>query len=66
MKCYMDAQSGTEKDAVAVCHACGMGLCIDHTVERRPPHPGGRMPVEAGGHVRILCPRCATAPAAAA
>lgn len=63
MKCYMDAQSGTEKDAVAVCHGCGMGLCLDHTVESKPPHPSGRIPWEGGGHIRLLCPRCAKAPA---
>ncbi len=66
MKCYMDAQSGIDKDAVAVCHACGMGLCIDHAVDQHPPHPVGRIPMEAGGHIRIPCPRCAKAPAATA
>ena len=61
MKCYMDAQAGTDKDAVAVCHACGMGLCMDHAVERKPPHPGGRVGWEADAHIRILCSRCAQA-----
>ncbi len=62
MKCYVDAKSGEEKDAVAVCGICGMGLCGEHAHERLAPRElGGR-----GGHVAwhgdapmlILCPYC--------
>lgn len=37
MKCLMDARAGTDRDAVAVCGVCGMGLCTDHLIEREVP-----------------------------
>jgi hypothetical protein len=30
MKCYICAKQGVEKDAVAICIVCGMGLCLGH------------------------------------
>ncbi len=33
MQCYIDAQAGTSNDAVAICNACGVGLCLKHLVD---------------------------------
>jgi len=33
MKCYICAKQGTEKDAVAICIVCGMGLCMGHAMK---------------------------------
>jgi hypothetical protein len=30
MKCYVCAKQGMDKDAVAICIVCGMGLCMGH------------------------------------
>jgi hypothetical protein len=30
MKCYVCAKQGVDKDAVAICIVCGMGLCLGH------------------------------------
>jgi hypothetical protein len=30
MKCYVCAKLGVDKDAVAICIICGMGLCMGH------------------------------------
>jgi len=30
MKCYVCAKQGIDKDAVALCIVCGMGLCMGH------------------------------------
>ena len=30
MKCYVCAKQGVDKDAVAICIVCGMGLCMGH------------------------------------
>jgi hypothetical protein len=30
MKCYVCAKQGVDKDAVAICIICGMGLCLGH------------------------------------
>jgi hypothetical protein len=30
MKCYVCAKQGVDKDAVAMCIVCGMGLCMGH------------------------------------
>jgi len=40
MKCIVDAREGTDRDAVAVCAVCGMGLCPDHLLEREIPLVG--------------------------
>ena len=32
MKCYVDAMEGKDKDAVAICIVCGMGVCLDHAI----------------------------------
>lgn len=37
VSCYVHAKAGESKDAVAVCKVCGMGLCLDHAVERDVP-----------------------------
>ncbi len=62
MKCYEDAQSGVDKDAVAVCGLCGKGLCDDHAQGVRAPHAvGGRIGHVAwhgGAPMLILCPFC--------
>jgi hypothetical protein len=58
MKCYVDAKSGIEKDAVAVCAVCGMGLCMEHV------HPH-ELPLQRWGSdwinqtaMQILCETC--------
>lgn len=33
MKCYICAKQGVEKDAVAICIVCEMGLCMGHAVK---------------------------------
>ena len=30
MLCYCCARLGTERPAVALCHGCNAGLCLDH------------------------------------
>ena len=62
MKCYVDAREGANKEAVAVCSSCGMGLCVEHVVDQemllsRPPGLAGYP--ERG--MLILCERCAEA-----
>jgi hypothetical protein len=32
MKCYICSEKGVEKDAVAICVVCGMGVCREHLV----------------------------------
>ena len=32
MKCYVDALEGKDKEAVAICIVCGMGVCLDHAI----------------------------------
>ena len=34
MKCYVCAKEGKDSDAVAVCIACGMGTCMNHTIRK--------------------------------
>lgn len=34
MNCYVHAKEGTREEAVAVCKICGMGVCLEHAVER--------------------------------
>jgi hypothetical protein len=37
VKCYVHAKEGSAVDAVAVCVVCGMGVCMEHAVERDLP-----------------------------
>jgi hypothetical protein len=37
LNCYICAQKGTQTPAVAVCLACGMGVCMDHLVREELP-----------------------------
>lgn len=37
MKCYVHAKQGSSEEAVAVCEVCGMGICMEHAVERDLP-----------------------------
>ena len=30
MRCYQCAKEGVDKEAVAICVICGMGLCMEH------------------------------------
>jgi hypothetical protein len=34
MKCYVCAKLGMDKDAVAICIVCGMGLCMGHAFKQ--------------------------------
>lgn len=34
MKCYVCAKLGVDKDAVAICIVCGMGLCMGHAIKQ--------------------------------
>lgn len=61
MKCFMDAEKGVDKEAVAVCSVCGMGLCMDHVVRHELPiRRGGSDWVETAT-MQILCETCAKA-----
>jgi hypothetical protein len=57
MKCMDDAKHGTDREAVATCHDCGAGVCLEHAQQRRITEPSG---MGGGGrqHFVILCPRC--------
>jgi len=35
MKCYVCAKQGVDKDAVAICIVCGMGLCLGHAFKEQ-------------------------------
>ncbi|MDA8331025.1 MAG: DUF2180 family protein [Candidatus Dormibacteraeota bacterium] len=51
------AKHGTDREAVATCHDCGAGVCLEHAQQRRITEPLGM----AGGgrqHFVILCPQC--------
>lgn len=32
MKCYICSEKGVERDAIAVCIVCGMGVCREHLI----------------------------------
>ena len=32
MKCYICSERGVDRDAIAVCIVCGMGVCREHLV----------------------------------
>ncbi len=58
MKCYIHASEGSSEEAVAICVVCGMGVCMEHAVER--DMPVARPPGQAGYPERamlILCQR---------
>ncbi|MBZ2166505.1 DUF2180 family protein [Methanobacterium spitsbergense] len=62
MKCYVDAMEGKDKDAVAICIVCGMGVCLDHAIredvtiwEGGYPFPSEKV---SKNMPRILCPAC--------
>lgn len=63
MNCYECATQGKERAAVAVCHRCSAGLCMEHTVEisrtvvRREPI-NRLVPVPTPGR-EFLCKSCA-------
>ena len=64
MKCYVHAREGSREEAVAVCQVCGMGVCLDHAVERDMPLRQFQSPGLAGYPDRsmvILCKRDAEA-----
>ncbi len=64
MKCYVHAKAGAREEAVAVCHVCGMAVCLEHAVERNVPLEQLRSPGLAGYPDRsmvILCQRDAQA-----
>jgi len=62
MRCWEDARSGVEKEAVATCGLCGKGLCSDHAIGVEAPRAeGGRIghvAWHAGAPMLILCPFC--------
>jgi hypothetical protein len=37
VKCYIHASGGSSEEAVAICIICGMGVCLEHAVERDLP-----------------------------
>lgn len=37
MECYVCAEEGVKKNAVALCIVCGMGLCRDHALREELP-----------------------------
>ena len=65
MKCYICAKEGKNTDAVGICIACGMGLCMDHIIREDIDlmEGGYPFPVKKSGKrlPRILCQECATA-----
>lgn len=58
MKCMDDAKSGIDKDAVAVCHDCGAGVCLAHAEQRRVTEAPLGMAGAGRSHLVYLCPRC--------
>jgi hypothetical protein len=34
MNCYVCGQKDVQRAAVALCHSCSAGLCVEHVVER--------------------------------
>lgn len=57
MKCYICAKNAKSSDAVAICVACGMGTCMEHTVRREVNvwEGGKNFPDKIN---RMLCPDC--------
>lgn len=61
MKCMVDSRAGKDRDAVAVCGVCGMGLCADHLVEREVPMVHRVSGWASETAMLILCERCSKA-----
>ncbi len=61
MKCYAHAREGEDRDAVAVCAVCGMGLCMEHAVEREVPLVRRVSGWVGQTTMHVLCERCAKA-----
>lgn len=57
MKCYVCAESGETKDAVAVCVVCGMGLCKEHAHRSDVPIRGREWAPQQTTMI-ILCETC--------
>lgn len=57
MKCYEHAKQGVDKEAVAVCAICGMGVCMDHLIEREVPLVRAVSGWVSETAMQILCPR---------
>jgi Uncharacterized protein conserved in archaea (DUF2180) len=51
--CYMHVLQSREISAVAICTHCGVGLCLEHLVEREAPTAGG---------TRLDCPHVLPTP----
>ncbi|HBY97006.1 MAG: DUF2180 family protein [Ardenticatenaceae bacterium] len=58
MKCYVCAKTGETMDAVAVCAICGMGLCLDHAIEREIPLVQRVSGWASQSTMHILCKQC--------
>ncbi len=37
MKCYICFNKGVDRDAIAICIVCGMGVCNEHLVREEQP-----------------------------
>ncbi|SHJ83168.1 Uncharacterized protein SAMN02745165_03296 [Malonomonas rubra DSM 5091] len=59
MKCYECAKDGNSSDAVAVCAVCGMGLCMDHAIEKDVPLVQRTSGWVDHKIIHILCSKCA-------
>lgn len=59
MKCYVCAKDEKSSEAVAVCIICGMGLCMDHAIEKNVPLVQRTSGWAAKEVLHILCPECA-------
>ena len=69
MNCYDCHHNDTQTIAVAICHDCGAGLCLDHTTEGTHRltvvrATGWQAPVDPPER-RIRCHTCAAAITAA-
>ncbi|KAF5053696.1 hypothetical protein DSECCO2_395820 [anaerobic digester metagenome] len=62
MKCYICAQEGRDSDAVAICIACGMGVCMTHVRREEVELVEGGYPFPSRTKKqtlpRMLCPAC--------
>ena len=62
MKCYFCAKEGKDKDAVAICIICGLGVCNEHLVREELPRWKGEYPLPSKYMPktlpRILCRDC--------
>ncbi len=62
MKCYICAEQGRDREAVAICIVCGMGVCMEHLVRKDVELWRGDYPFPARklkkAIPRILCVIC--------